>query len=151
MGNIFNDDFRDFIAQLNANAVKYILIGGYSVILHGYSRTTGDMDILVEKSENNYGNLVDAFRAFGMPVFDMTKENFLKNDAFDVFTYGRPPSSIDIMTSAKGLNFDETFSNSSVHIEDGLKIRLIHVNDLKIAKRASNRAKDIDDLENLNS
>ena len=45
MSNIFNEDFRDFLNALNDAEVKYILIGGFSVILHGYSRTTGDMDI----------------------------------------------------------------------------------------------------------
>ena len=48
MGNIFNEDFRDFISALNDKEVEYMLVGGYSVILHGYSRTTGDMDIWVE-------------------------------------------------------------------------------------------------------
>lgn len=43
--NIFNADFQDFITSLNRCEVAYILVGGYSVILHGYSRTTGDMDI----------------------------------------------------------------------------------------------------------
>lgn len=45
MSNIFNEDFRDFLAAFNKAEVKYILVGGFSVILHGYSRTTGDMDI----------------------------------------------------------------------------------------------------------
>ncbi|MFT7481861.1 MAG: hypothetical protein ACI8WW_000791 [Oceanospirillaceae bacterium] len=43
MGNIFNSDFRDFIQALNNTSVDYLLIGGYSVILHGYVRTTGDV------------------------------------------------------------------------------------------------------------
>lgn len=47
MGNIFNDDFRDFLLALIHEKVRYILVGGFSVILHGYSRTTGDMDISV--------------------------------------------------------------------------------------------------------
>lgn len=50
MQNIFNEDFRDFISALNHNQVDYILVGGYSVILHGYLRTTGDLDIgLIKK------------------------------------------------------------------------------------------------------
>ena len=49
MSNIFNDDFQDFLQAFNKREVKYLLIGGYSVILHGYSRTTGDMDLWVEK------------------------------------------------------------------------------------------------------
>lgn len=35
MANIFNDDFQDFLKSLNECEVEYILVGGYSVILHG--------------------------------------------------------------------------------------------------------------------
>ncbi|MBC7745858.1 MAG: hypothetical protein H7096_12235 [Flavobacterium sp.] len=149
MGNIFNDDFREFIAALNANEVKYILIGGYSVIIHGYSRTTGDMDIWVERSSENYQNLKNAFLQFGMPVFDMTLENFLNHPSWDVFTYGRPPSSIDIMIKAKGLDFDECYNQSINYEEEGLFIRTISYPHLIEAKKATGRGKDINDLENL--
>ena len=97
MGNIFNSDFRDFIAALNNNQVRYILVGGYSVILHGYSRTTGDMDLWVERTKENYLKIKDAFEEFGMPVFDMTEENFLHHPNCDVFTFGIPPVAIDLM------------------------------------------------------
>lgn len=69
MGNIFNSDFRDFISSLNKHGVKYLLVGGYSVILHGYSRTTGDLDLWVERSEQNYIKIKSAFQDFGMPEF----------------------------------------------------------------------------------
>lgn len=45
MTNIFNDDFRDFLDSLNKTENRYILVGGYSVVLHEYSKTTGDMDL----------------------------------------------------------------------------------------------------------
>jgi predicted nucleotidyltransferase len=150
MGNIFNQDFRDFIQQFNENQVKYILIGGYSVILHGYSRTTGDMDIWVERTTENYKKIKFAFACFGMPMFDMTEENFLHHPEWDVFTYGKPPSSIDIMTNVKGMSFEECFSKAVFFEEDGLEIRTIHINNLISAKKASGRAKDQQDIENLN-
>jgi len=112
MGNIFKEDFRDFIRELNDYEVRYILIGGYSVILHGYPRTTGDMDIWVERTLMNYNKLRMAFINFGMPIFDMTKEKFLGDEETDVFTFGRPPSSIDIMTKVKGLDFEEYYEKS---------------------------------------
>jgi hypothetical protein len=56
MGNRFNSDFRDFLLALNKNQVKYILVGGYFVVLHGYSRTTGDMDIWVERTADFFLN-----------------------------------------------------------------------------------------------
>ena len=51
MLNIFNEDFSDFIQALNRNNVKYILAGGFAVILHGHARVTGDMDIWIEPTK----------------------------------------------------------------------------------------------------
>ena len=149
IGNIFNQDFREFLNALNNNKVKYLLVGGYSVILHGYSRTTGDIDIWVDRTKENYVLLNSAFEEFGMPIFDMTLENFISHPEWDVFTYGKPPVAIDILINLKGVNFDFAFNNSIVFDLDGLSIRTIHKNDLITAKMAANRAKDQNDLENL--
>lgn len=149
MGNIFNSDFRDFIMALNKNAVNYILVGGYSVILHGYSRTTGDMDIWVERSDENYSKIIKAFEDFGMPVFDMTKENFLDHPIWDVFTFGIPPVAIDVMIKIDGFNFEEVFERSVILNDGDLVVRVIHKNDLIAAKLKANRFKDMDDVENL--
>lgn len=149
MGNIFNEDFRDFLSCFNRQEVRYILIGGFSVILHGHSRTTGDMDIWVDRTSDNYIKIKSAFLEFGMPVFDMTEENFLHHQNWDVFTFGLPPSAIDVMIKVKGLDFEACFQNSQMFEEDGLRIRTIHLNDLKTAKKASARPKDLDDLQNL--
>ena len=35
---IFNEDFQDFIELLNKHDVEYMLVGGYAVIIRGYSR-----------------------------------------------------------------------------------------------------------------
>jgi hypothetical protein len=149
MSNLFNEDFIDFLAALNRNEVRYILVGGYSVILHGYSRTTGDMDIWVEKSEENYKKLTNAFSDFKMPLFDMTLQNFIHNPKVDVFTFGRPPVCIDIMTSVKGLEFKEAFDHAEYFTIHEEKIRVIHYQHLIKAKKTSGRWKDLDDIENL--
>jgi hypothetical protein len=149
VNNIFNKDFRDFIEVLNRNKVEYVLVGGYSVILHGYLRNTGDMDIWVNKTKDNYQKLVFAFRDFGMPVFDMTETAFLDRPDLDVFTFGRPPASIDLMTAVKGLDFDEVIKQAEWREIDGLKVRIISLPHLLKAKKASNRPKDQDDIAHL--
>ena len=151
MGNIFYQDFRDFIQALNDNNVDYILVGGYSVVLHGYSRTTGDMDIWVQRTKANYKKIVKAFQQFKMPMFDMTEENFLHHSTWDVFTFGKPPVSIDLMVKVKGLEFEGCYKIAQEYIDDGLKIRLIHINNLITAKKAAGRPKDIDDINNLSN
>ena len=149
MSNIFNDEFRDFLNALNDQKVRYILVGGYSVILHGYSRTTGDMDIWVERTNENYQLLKRAFEQFGMPVFDMTEQNFISHPNWDVFTFGIPPVAIDIMVQLQGLDFNTAYQNAVLFEDEDLSIRTIHKNDLIAAKKSVGRSKDKDDLENL--
>jgi predicted nucleotidyltransferase len=149
MANIFHEDFRDFINALNEAEVRYILVGGYSVVLHGYSRITGDMDLWMERTSENYKRITKAFRIFGMPLFDMTESNFLSHPIWDVFTFGTPPVAIDIMVNIEGLNFEDVFQKAVYFEDDDLKIRTINRNDLIAAKKIAGRAKDINDLENL--
>lgn len=149
VGNLFNDDFRDFIAALERHEVRYLLIGGYAVIAHGYDRSTGDMDVWVECTPENYGRLVTAFRAFGMPVFDMTLERFLDVDRYDVFGYGVPPNRIELLTAPAGVEFAACYPNRRRFVDGDLECNLIGYDDLLAMKRAAGRLRDRDDLENL--
>jgi predicted nucleotidyltransferase len=148
MADIFNYHFREFIQALNEQKVEYVLVGGMAVILHGYVRGTGDMDVWVNKTKENYLRLTKAYYQFGMPLFDMTEENFLGNE-FDVFSIGVQPVRIEVMTSVKGVDFNETYSMAQTYEEDGLKIKFIHINHLIQAKKASGRFRDLDDIEQL--
>ena len=149
MSTIFIEDFREFIQSLNDNQVEYMLVGGYAVILHGYRRVTGDMDIWVNRTKENYSRLVKAFSQFGLSVFDMSEEKFLDVESANVFSFGRPPVSIDILTRLKGVEFDNAFSRAMQFDENGLIVRFIHLNNLIEAKKASGRYKDLDDIEKL--
>lgn len=151
MPNIFNDDFRDFIHALNEMEVKYILVGGYAVILNGYRRTTGDLDIWVEPTSENHQKLLKAYKQFGLPTSDISSFNFLENKQIDVFSYGVPPVAIDVMKELKGCNFDTAFELSQLFTESDLTIRFLHLKDLITAKKASGRHKDLDDIEKLTS
>ena len=149
MPNIFNDDFRDFIFALNEQEVEYMLVGGYAVILNGYRRSTGDMDIWVNVTAANHKRLLNAYMSFGLPTSDISEENFLNNIEIEVFTYGVPPVCIEIMKVLKGCEFAEAYQLSNLFDENGLKIRYIHLDTLIQAKKASGRHKDLDDIEKL--
>ena len=149
MKNILNVDFAEFIQCLNKANVKYLLIGGYATIIYGYSRTTGDLDIWVERSAANYKKIQKAFEFFSMPVFDMTEDRFLTDDKIDVFTYGRPPVSIDIINKIKGIDFETAWKNKEIKNIDSIPVNLISLKDLITAKKAVSRPKDIDDIDHL--
>ena len=149
MADFFNHDFRDLLLAFNKTEVEYMLVGGYAVILHGYERVTGDLDIWVHCTEQNYTKIEKAFLFFGMPLFDMTLQNFLDTAKCDVFRFGRRPIAIDIMTKVKGLDFLMAFEKSEVKIIDGFPVKLIHYSHLIISKREAGRNKDLNDLDNL--
>lgn len=49
-------ELEDLIAlcrSLNREGVRYLLIGGFAVILHGFIRTTKDIDLLIDPSDAN--------------------------------------------------------------------------------------------------
>ncbi|MDB4385604.1 hypothetical protein N9023_04585 [Opitutaceae bacterium] len=146
---LFNQDFTDFLKCLHDAEVESMLVGGYAVVLHGYPRTTGDMDVWVRPTPENHKKLIRAFAEFGLPTDVITLDDFLTPDEQDVFTFGRPPVALDILTHVKGLEFDDAFANAESLMFEGSVVRLIHVDDLKQAKRSAGRYKDLNDLENL--
>ena len=150
MGDLLNPDFQDFIKCFNRHKVRYVLVGGYAVIYHGYNRSTGDLDIFVETTVANYNRIVQAFEEFKMPVFDMTQSTFLNTESYEVFTFGVPPVSIDIITVLRGVTFDEAFTMSTNGLIDGITIRVLLKNGLLLAKKLSNRPKDLEDIHQLN-
>lgn len=148
--NIFNADFRDFIECFNKSKVEYILVGGYAVILRGYSRSTGDMDIWVNKTEDNFKKLQTALLHFGLPLAAVPSEQFF-SEKYDVFSFGNPPYAIEILTAMKGVSFKEALEHATIEKVEELEIRVIHLNHLIKAKKAAGRYKDLNDIENLPS
>lgn len=47
------EDLVDLCRALNREGARYVLIGGFAVILHGFVRATKDVDLLVDPSESN--------------------------------------------------------------------------------------------------
>ena len=125
------------------------MVGGYSVIYHGFPRTTGDLDLFVEVSNNNYDKLVQAFELFKMPTFDMTEDSFLNQSTINVYTFGRPPVCIEILKEISGFTFQEINENAIQTVFEGIPMKIIHLNDLRRNKEISGRSKDLNDLENL--
>ena len=101
---VLNQDFKEFIQSLNDNRVRYLVIGGYAVALHGYPRYTKDIDIWIEKSPENAAKMVEALEQFGFGSLGLQAADFLVPD--QIIQLGYPPSRIDLVTTPPGVNFE---------------------------------------------
>ena len=144
---MLNPDFKDFIQLLNANQVRYLVIGGYAVAIHGYPRYTKDIDIWIGMTPENSIAIMQALADFGFASLELTSEDFLT--PHQVIQLGYPPSRIDIITTPDGVDFEACYTDR-IEIElDGMQVPFINLENLKINKRASGRLQDLADIENL--
>ena len=141
-------DFREFLKSLNLNGVRYLLLGGYAVIHYGYRRVTDDLDVWIAVDRENAERVSQTLREFGGFSPGQVKARMFLS-AGKVFVFGREPVRIDILTAPSGLDFEACYSRRNEVLWDGVKVPLISFDDLKRNKKASGRAKDVADLENL--
>jgi predicted nucleotidyltransferase len=138
-------DFSEFLKLLNSSRARYLLIGGYAVNYYGYSRSTGDMDIWISCDINNATLVAGALRQFG---FEQAEAEPLSHPN-RVLRMGVQPIRLEILTSISGVEFEDCFARRELVDMDGCSVPVIHLSDLKRNKRASGRAKDLADLEEL--
>ena len=140
-------DFKDFLKLLNSKQVEYLLIGGYAVGYHGYSRATADMDIWIAIHPSNAEKMVDVIREFGFAAEGLSAELFLKEN--NVIRMGVPPFRIEVLTTISGVSFEECYKERTADTLDEVEVNLISLKHLKANKKASGRLKDLTDLEYL--
>ena len=146
---MLNEDYRDMLHAFCNEKVRFILIGAYALAAHGYPRATMDIDIWVMPSPKNADAVLQALRRFGAPLHNLTKEDLQKDGT--VFQIGVAPRRIDIITTASGLQFEETYRSSLTVTIEGIEVHIPSVEDLIRNKRASGRTKDLADAEALES
>ncbi len=144
---MLNPDFKEFIQLLNANQVKYLIIGGYAVAIHGHPRYTKDIDIWVEMSSENADKIITALDQFGFGSLGLSAQDFQTPD--QIIQLGYPPNCIDLITTPDGIDFETCYSSKTEIIIDDIPVQFIDLDNLKKNKKASGRLQDLADIENL--
>lgn len=135
---------------LNKHGANYLIIGGYACILHGLVRTTEDVDILIEESEENYLKVRDALAelpdhaAQELSVGDFTDNVVVKvADAVEV----------DVSRRAWKVEYASAVGRAKRRTIEGVEVPYLDVPDLILSKQTY-REKDVADrvqLERLKS
>lgn len=142
-----SSDYKDLLKNLNAAGVRYLIVGGYAVMIHSEPRYTKDLDIWVDRSTQNAQALFDALARFGAPLRDIQSADFCEPDVF--YQLGVDPVRVDVMTSVPGLDFEDAWSRRIEVDFDGELGYVLGAEDLRIAKNASGRKRDRADRTRL--
>jgi hypothetical protein len=146
---LLNPDFRDILCALSAEQAEFLVIGSYAVAVYGKARATEDLDIWVRPSIENSRRVMEALLRFGAPTSTLNEKDFQLYDV--VFQMGNPPWRIDLLTSIDGVTFEEAWPKRQQWIVEELAIPVISREHLIANKRATGRAKDLADVEQLES
>lgn len=147
--NIFFESHQFLLKHLLKHEVKFLLVGGYAVVFYGYKRTTGDMDLWLEPSNENKLQLINALKELefnGEDLDYISKLDFTKHLAFH---FWEEPERVDCITFINQVNFPEAYNNKVIANIEGIPVPVIQYKDLITSKITSDRLKDKADVEEL--
>ena len=139
------EDFSEFIRLLNSEKVKYVILGGWAVNLYANPRATADIDFLIGIDPKNIEKIIAALKKFG---FKNVPPEHVREKG-NVIRMGRPPTRIELLTGATGIEFEECYKKKKQIKMGSLKMNFISKNDLIKNKKAAGRPKDIADVDAL--
>ena len=140
-------DFEELLRLLEDHGVDYMIVGGYAVAYHGHPRFTKDIDLFFQRSEDNVGRLRQALIAFGFREEDLPLEAF--TTVGTVLTFGVVPTRVDLINEIDGVTYEEARPNVVRGTYGRVEVTFIGFDDLIRNKKATPRAKDKGDVEEL--
>ena len=137
------EDLVGLSRELNLRGARYLVIGGFAIIMAGLPRTTGDIDLLIDARPENETKVFDALAT-------LPDGCVRELDAGDVAKYVvvrvADEIVIDLMASASGIDYDEASKRAVIHEIDGVLIPFASPELLWRMKSRTGREKDRGDL-----
>jgi hypothetical protein len=141
-------DYKDLLSAFHAHGVKYLIVGGYAVIVHAQPRFTKDIDLFIKADPLNAQATFAALAEFGAALDGIQPEDFADPGTF--FRFGRDPRGFDILPNLPGVEFDAAWERrleTKIDPESGLMAFVISREDLIDAKLAAGRPQDLADVD----
>ena len=138
-------DTEDLLKLLKENRVDFVVIGATAFPVHGYARTTLDIDIFIKSARENAERVWEALNKFGYDMTDISIEDLLTKKLL-IRQYA---VETDIHPHVKGINFEEVWENKVRAKFGNTIVYFASLDDLIKMKKAAGRAKDLEDLKIL--
>ena len=153
--------FEPVLAALDAANVRFVVVGGVAVVLHGHPRMTADLDLVIDLAVEPAARAITALVRLGMvPRLPVDPHQFADPEVrrawaeernLTVFTMldpREPLLEVDLFTEAP-LPFDELWEQSSIVQLKGQAVRVAAIDHLITMKKAAGRPQDLADVAAL--
>lgn len=143
-----NSDFKDLLRIFESEGVEYLIVGAYAVMNYTQPRYTKDPDLWIKPSKENARRVAKAFQLFGVPMVEVTLEDFEKEGL--QYVIGMAPTQIDFLTSLPcPYDCDQAWENRETRKTSGITLHFLGKAELILAKQIANRPQDLADLDEI--
>jgi hypothetical protein len=153
--------YLDLFGALARHRVRYVVVGGLALNLHGVERATMDVDLAVALDPSNLGAAIDAFEGLGLvPVAPVKIDEARDPDTLlrwrrdrNMVAFGLRPGkgagpTVDCLIDPV-VPFATLAENALAKAIGEIAIPIASIDDLIALKRAAGRAIDLADIEAL--
>lgn len=153
--------YLNLLSSLARHEVRYLLVGGLAMNLHGVPRMTMDVDILLALDEANLAHFFAVAREMNLhPVLpvqladlaDSSKREFWIRErnlvAFALCSEDKTTPTLDVLIGT-GLPFEAAYKRREERNIENVTISLAAVEDMITLKEQAARAQDKADIEHL--
>jgi len=153
--------YVDIARKLNEASVRYVVVGGVAVNMHGVPRMTYDLDLLVDMEDGNLRTLLGILDGWGfrprVPVnaldladgrkrTEWIREKGMK--AFNLVNEQWALSEIDLVIDSP-ITYEEARANAVTVTVDGVGMPIVSIDDLIAMKDGTGRDQDLADIRYL--
>lgn len=153
--------FEKVFRLLNEHEVRYVIVGGIAVILHGSPRLTADLDIVIDLEPVKAGRAIDVLQRAGfraeipVDIREFADETVRRSwmaekhmKALSLHDLDTPPTVIDILAESP-IAFEDLYRRANLISLDEMTLRVASIPDLIVLKRLSGRPEDLSDIAEL--
>ena len=154
--------YEQVFKKLNKKKVRYLVVGGIAVNLHGFPRVTGDLDIMLDLNDGKSVNgFVEVIKVLGfkpkIPVqvddfaIPSKRKSWIEEKNMKVFSVYNPSQEIehiDVLIENL-IDFDKAYKTREIVNAGNLKVPVVSIDDLIKLKKISGRKRDEIDIAAL--
>jgi len=153
--------YKKIFKELEEAKINYLIVGGIAVNLYGYTRFTGDIDILLALNPANLAKMdklmhkLNYIERIPVNIKDLGNKaklnEFTKKKGLKAYTYisnSQPQLDIDIIVKESS-HFKDYYKEKTIIQVWEMKLPVVSIDDLIKMKKSAKRDKDLLDLEAL--